>query len=87
MLVTIKFKGGLDLLFSSSLTLEVESMKDLIQQLRAKTTRPDLFADSDSLRPGILCLINDQDWDLTGQMESPLHNNDEVVFISTLHGG
>lgn len=38
-------------------------------------------------RPGILVLINDADWELEGELEYELKDNDEVVFISTLHGG
>lgn len=38
-------------------------------------------------RPGILVLINDTDWELEGEGEYRLKNGDEVVFISTLHGG
>ena len=38
-------------------------------------------------RPGILVLINDADWELEGELEYELKDRDEVVFISTLHGG
>lgn len=38
-------------------------------------------------RPGILVLINDADWELEGELEYQLQDRDEVVFISTLHGG
>ena len=38
-------------------------------------------------RPGILVLINDTDWELEGEKEYILREGDEVVFISTLHGG
>ena len=40
-----------------------------------------------SRRPGILVLINDTDWELEGEGKYVLQNNDEIVFISTLHGG
>lgn len=40
-----------------------------------------------SRRPGILVLINDTDWELEGEGDYVLQNNDEIVFISTLHGG
>jgi ubiquitin related modifier 1 len=32
-------------------------------------------------------LINDSDWELEGQEEYRLQNNDRICFISTLHGG
>jgi ubiquitin related modifier 1 len=38
-------------------------------------------------RPGILVLINDTDWELEGEEDYVLQPGDEVVFISTLHGG
>ena len=40
-----------------------------------------------SRRPGILVLINDSDWELEGEADYVLQPNDEIVFISTLHGG
>lgn len=40
-----------------------------------------------SRRPGILVLINDTDWELEGEGDYLLKESDEVVFISTLHGG
>jgi len=42
---------------------------------------------ADYRRPGILVLINDADWELEGELEYELKDKDEVVFISTLHGG
>lgn len=50
----------------------------------------DFFADCVSWyfrRPGILVLINDADWELEGQEAYELQAGDEVVFVSTLHGG
>ena len=38
-------------------------------------------------RPGILVLINDTDWELTGQLQTLVEDGDTVTFISTLHGG
>lgn len=38
-------------------------------------------------RPGILVLINDTDWELEGEGDYKLQDKDEIVFISTLHGG
>mgnify|MGYP002477650951 CR=1 FL=1 len=38
-------------------------------------------------RPGILVLINSTDWELEGELDYVLQDRDEVVFISTLHGG
>ncbi|XP_070811778.1 ubiquitin-related modifier 1 isoform X1 [Pituophis catenifer annectens] len=49
--------------------------------------RPELFVQGDSVRPGILVLINDADWELMGNLDYQLQDQDHVVFISTLHGG
>lgn len=38
-------------------------------------------------RRGILVLINDSDWELEGEGDYQLKAGDEIVFISTLHGG
>ena len=57
--------------------------------------RPELFLkdknESDvsklDVRPGILVLVNDADWELVGQTRYILENGDNITFISTLHGG
>eukprot|EP00126_Sphaerothecum_destruens_P015103 Sdes_comp9019_c0_seq1m440 len=49
--------------------------------------RVDLFMQGDSIRPGILVLVNDSDWELLGELEYELQNNDSIFFVSTLHGG
>lgn len=38
-------------------------------------------------RPGILVLINDADWELEGEEEYELKSGDNILFVSTLHGG
>ena len=40
-----------------------------------------------SRRPGILVLINDVDWELEGEDKYELVDGDNVLFVSTLHGG
>ncbi len=40
-----------------------------------------------SRRPGILVLINDADWELEGEDQYELRKDDNVLFVSTLHGG
>lgn len=53
--------------------------------------RRDLFVLEDGaavhLRPGILVLINDADWELEGEEAYVLQRRDTVLFVSTLHGG
>ena len=48
------------------------------------------LAESDMVinrRPGILVLINDTDWELEGEGGYFLQDGDEIMLISTLHGG
>ncbi|KAM9878743.1 Ubiquitin-related modifier 1 [Verticillium dahliae] len=40
-----------------------------------------------SSRPGILVLINDADWELEGEEAYELKAGDNILFVSTLHGG
>ncbi|XP_022085405.1 ubiquitin-related modifier 1-like isoform X2 [Acanthaster planci] len=49
--------------------------------------RPELFVQNNTVRPGILVLVNDADWELVGELDYTLQPNDRIVFISTLHGG
>ncbi|CAN1236777.1 Ubiquitin-related modifier 1 homolog 2 [Linum grandiflorum] len=58
----------------ANVDLENESQKVKITQLIYR-------------RPGVLVLVNDCDWELSGQLETTLQEKDVVVFISTLHGG
>jgi len=67
----------------------IATMASLIEVLTRDylCERPELFVDGDTIRPGILCLINDADWELEGQLEYALEPGDTVAFVSTLHGG
>lgn len=38
-------------------------------------------------RPGVLVLINDADWELEGEDKYEVQTGDNIVFVSTLHGG
>ncbi|XP_072908911.1 ubiquitin-related modifier 1 [Hemitrygon akajei] len=95
--VHLEFRGGAELLFNGvkeqDVKLPTQSMPWDIRQLLVwiKTNmlkdRPELFIQGDTVRPGILVLINDSDWELMGQLDYTLEDRDNVVFISTLHGG
>ncbi|CAN1236775.1 Ubiquitin-related modifier 1 homolog 2 [Linum grandiflorum] len=101
MRLTLEFGGGLELLCDSvkihqaNVDLENESqkvkltMKDLLGWVRKNLIkeRPEMFMKGDTVRPGVLVLVNDCDWELSGQLETTLQEKDVVVFISTLHGG
>ena len=49
--------------------------------------KEEMFVQAGTVRPGIIVLINDTDWELEGQNDYEIQNNDIVAFISTLHGG
>ncbi|SAL97490.1 hypothetical protein [Absidia glauca] len=100
--IKVEFSGGMELLFNNErkhqIALSSQSQKnpndpatlqDLIFYIRDNmmTEKKDLFVDKDTVRPGILVLINDVDWELCDELEYQLEDKDEVVFISTLHGG
>ena len=64
--------GGLELLFEGKKALDLQidaspfSMKDLIEELRAKhlKDKEEMFVQAGSVRPGIIVLVNDTDWEL-----------------------
>ncbi|XP_021904569.1 ubiquitin-related modifier 1 homolog 2 [Carica papaya] len=99
MLLTLEFGGGLELLCDSVKIHTVNvypqnkaeklSMRDLLSWVRTNLIkeRPEMFMKGESVRPGVLVLVNDCDWELSGQLDTTLEEKDVVVFISTLHGG
>ncbi|PIN04652.1 Ubiquitin-like protein [Handroanthus impetiginosus] len=99
MRLTLEFGGGLELLCNSVKIHEVNvdpeaegnklTMKNLLSWVRTNLIkeRPEMFMKGDTVRPGVLVLVNDCDWELSGQLETVLEEKDVVVFISTLHGG
>lgn len=50
-------------------------------------SRPDMFLQDGMIRPGVLVLINDQDWELLDEEEYVVQSGDNILFASTLHGG
>lgn len=65
------------------------TMKHLLTWVRTNLIkeRPEMFIKGDTVRPGVLVLVNDCDWELSGQLETTIQEKDVIVFISTLHGG
>ncbi|KAG6940939.1 ubiquitin related modifier 1 [Chelydra serpentina] len=93
----VEFGGGAELLFDGikkhQVTLpcqpepwHIRNLLKWIKQTLLKE-RPELFIQGDTVQPGILVLINDADWELMGELDYKLQDQDNVVFISTLHGG
>lgn len=90
------FSGGAEILFDNiknrSLTLDSSrkwSLRDFLQYMKDNLLRErlDLFMQGDSVRPGILVLVNDTDWELLGELDYEIQPKDAISFISTLHGG
>ncbi|GAO17164.1 uncharacterized protein UV8b_02731 [Ustilaginoidea virens] len=101
LILTVEFSGGLEMLFADQQhhSLKVPSKDEhgqpanlafLIHHICEnvmKDTRKELFILDSHLRPGILVLVNDADWELEGEEAYELSNGDNILFVSTLHGG
>lgn len=97
--ITTEFTSGLQILFNNvkkhhvvlpemekpwTLGLLLFWIKD---NLLVDKDKCDLFMKGNTVRPGIIVAINDQDWELLGNVKYQIKNNDSITFISTLHGG
>ncbi|XP_058834144.1 ubiquitin-related modifier 1 homolog [Topomyia yanbarensis] len=94
--ITVEFSGGAEMLFGGVKEHEVPLdgskivlLEEMLRWLRDNllTGDPALFLQDNTVRPGILVMINDTDWDLMGETDYILQPGDHVLFISTLHGG
>src|SRR3569832_970383 len=96
--VHLEFAGGAELLLkdklkSKTLDLPITSndwtLETLSEWIRDNLLgeRPELFYMDGNVRPGILVLVNDVDWELLGEKTYRIQNDDKITFISTLHGG
>ncbi|XP_066569205.1 ubiquitin-related modifier 1 isoform X2 [Amia ocellicauda] len=93
----LEFGGGAELLFGGVKDHQVQlpnqaepwDIRQLLVWIKRNLLkeRPELFIQGDTVRPGILVLINDADWELMGELDYQLQDKDNLVFISTLHGG
>uniref|UniRef100_A0A914ZNB7 Ubiquitin-related modifier 1 homolog n=2 Tax=Parascaris univalens TaxID=6257 RepID=A0A914ZNB7_PARUN len=97
--LTLEFSGGAEMLFGKKKTHEVAIassadtvlLSDLLlyikENLIEDKERINLLIDKGTVRPGILVLVNDVDWELLGGLNANINDGDNVTFISTLHGG
>lgn len=95
--IKVELGGGTELLFDKQKLIELKLQKDneewtisrLIKHLGEKYVkeRTELFANGDKIRPGILVLVNEVDYEILGKDKYVLKDKDSVIFISTLHGG
>uniref|UniRef100_A0A1B6C9N0 Ubiquitin-related modifier 1 homolog n=1 Tax=Clastoptera arizonana TaxID=38151 RepID=A0A1B6C9N0_9HEMI len=93
----IEFGGGAELLFNKIKKHQIRlpsdkkpwTIKTLLVWLKNNllSERPELFLQGETVRPGILVLINQSDWELMGELDYILQDKDNILFISMLHGG
>jgi ubiquitin related modifier 1 len=64
----------------------LESLIDVLKKDHLKD-KEEMFVQGNSVRPGIIVLVNDTDWELLDTIKYEIQPADSVAFISTLHGG
>lgn len=97
--ITTEFTSGLQILFNNvkkhnvvlpetEVSWTLGSLLFWIKDnLLVDKDKCDLFMKGNTVRPGIIVAVNDQDWELLGNLKYQIKNNDKITFISTLHGG
>jgi ubiquitin related modifier 1 len=97
--LTLQFSGGAEILVGNKREHLVQlpqregdwTVEKLLSWLRESllkdSDRPELLVSNGTVRPGILVLINDTDWEILDGLKAKLTEGDVVTFISTLHGG
>ncbi|KAL3994152.1 Urm1 (Ubiquitin related modifier) family protein [Acanthocheilonema viteae] len=97
----VEFSGGAESLFDMQKEFDIRIpndsgplfVSDLLRYINVNLipdkSRSYLLLDKsgENVRPGILVLVNDVDWDLLQGPKTILDDGDVVSFISTLHGG
>ncbi|KAK0411588.1 hypothetical protein QR680_005730 [Steinernema hermaphroditum] len=98
MKLALEFAGGSQTLVNNQTRHDIELddgkewlMSDLLdwilKNMLAECSTPDLLIKDGTVRPGILVLVNDTDWELLGNLDTVISEGDTVTFLSTLHGG
>lgn len=95
MKIKVELGGGLELLFGKIKDFEIEInkkecvIKDVIISMLSKIKGDsNLFASQEGIiKPGIIVLYNDADWEIYEKEETKVEDKDTISFISTLHGG
>uniref|UniRef100_A0A915JR45 Ubiquitin-related modifier 1 homolog n=1 Tax=Romanomermis culicivorax TaxID=13658 RepID=A0A915JR45_ROMCU len=97
--IQLEFSGGAELLMKDkskyrTINLPTDQSKKWTLHLLSQwikdnllAERSELFYMNDNVRPGILVLVNDTDWELLGEREYEINSGDKITYISTLHGG
>lgn len=96
MKVKVEFLGGLHIVAENKREHVVEigegsTMREAVELIADKLIPHEkdklVFMDQGTVRPGILVLINDTDWELEGKEAYVVEPGDVLTFTSTLHGG
>lgn len=97
--VKVEFLGGLDVISNgirqhkAVIPLEegeatlADLIKVIIKDIICDPKDVPVFIEDDTVRPGILVLINDTDWELEEKEDYIVESGDLFTFTSTLHGG
>lgn len=95
----LEFTGGPEILFDmqkmhdvavpTSGSLSVADLLKYIYDNMIPKQRAHLLFNKEgtNVRPGVLVLINDTDWELYEGLQTLLKDGDVVSFLSALHGG
>jgi len=76
-----------DIPFAAEQVLVTDVIDEMAKRIKANGGDEDIFLQDGLVRPGILVLINDADWELLDKEDSVISNADNMHFSSTLHGG
>eukprot|EP00871_Galdieria_phlegrea_P002655 jgi/Galph1/3390/GphlegSOOS_G2010.1 len=93
--VQLEFGGGLESLTNGRKLVNVDfsnentTLQEVVEWIRTKLVKEkhEYFVQGNTVRPGILVLVNEVDWELEGKTGYIVKNGDRITFISTLHGG
>lgn len=96
--ITLEFCGGAETHANGEkfILLNLKSdpgemtVRDIFRKIRKENMITDvdnLIESEESVKAGVLVLINDADWDLFDGPNYVLGRKDRITFISTLHGG
>eukprot|EP00866_Antonospora_locustae_P001636 jgi/Antlo1/1636/605 len=94
----LEFTSGAEIYFDTpTLTIsnedivanDIRCMRDVISYLyqRYEKSRNTLFREDLSLAPGILCCIDEVDWEILGREQAVVTARNNILFLSTMHGG
>ena len=96
--IKVEFLGGLDIIsnsvrehkcvipFAEGEATAADLITYITKNIISDPKDIPVFIEDGTVRPGILVLINDTDWELKGMEEYAIESGDVFTFTSTLHG-